>query len=231
MPRLRHVRSRIVVFFALLLVLVQGAAFLLVNAANTDNAHGVIDKELATGERMFQRSLDYNRARLAERALGLATRERFRDAAAANDVDAIERMVTDYGGRVPGGLLQVVGTDGRIIAARSADGVPESTFAHPNLIAKARQADGEATGIALRGGRLYQWVVVPVKAPVTVAWIAAGFVIDDIPARDLATLTALDVSFAAREATGTWTITASTLSAAIVAALRRAPPPMSATAG
>ena len=38
---------RIVVFFALLLVLVQGAAFLLVNAANTDNAHGVIDKELA----------------------------------------------------------------------------------------------------------------------------------------------------------------------------------------
>ena len=63
---------------ALLLVLVQGAAFLLVNAANTDNAHGVIDKELATGERMFQRSLDYNPRAFAERALGLATRERFR---------------------------------------------------------------------------------------------------------------------------------------------------------
>ena len=53
----------------------------------------------------------------------------------------------------------------------------------------------------------------------TVAWIAAGFVIDDILARDLATLTALDVSFAAREATGTWSITASTLSAANRAAL------------
>ena len=69
-------------------------------------------------------------ARLAERALG-PQRERFRDAAAANDVDAIEGMVADYGGRVPGGLLQVVGTDGRIITARSADRVPESTFAIP----------------------------------------------------------------------------------------------------
>jgi len=212
LPRLRHVRSRIVVFFALLVVLVQGASLLLVNAANTDNARSVIDKELATGERTFQRSLDHSRALLAEHALALAAREQFRDAVAINDVDALTRMVNDSDTRIPAGPLQVVASDGRIMATRLADGARESTFAHPSLLVKARQRDGVAMGITLRDGRLYQWVVVPVKTPAPVAWIAAAFPIDDVLARDLASLTALDVSFAARETTGTWMVPASTLS-------------------
>ena len=58
-------RTRIVVFFALLLALVQGAALLLVNAANSDNARGVVDRQLATGERILERALEQNRERLA----------------------------------------------------------------------------------------------------------------------------------------------------------------------
>ena len=39
-PRLRHLHTRIIIFFVVLLTLVQGAAFLLVNAANSRNAQG-----------------------------------------------------------------------------------------------------------------------------------------------------------------------------------------------
>ena len=47
-PGVHRVRTRIVVFFTVLLVLVQGGAFLLVNAADSDNARSTIDQELAT---------------------------------------------------------------------------------------------------------------------------------------------------------------------------------------
>ena len=43
-PGMHRVRTRIVVFFTVLLVLVQGAAFLLVNAASSDNARSIVDQ-------------------------------------------------------------------------------------------------------------------------------------------------------------------------------------------
>jgi hypothetical protein len=64
-PGMHRVRTRIVVFFTVLLVLVQGAAFLLVNAASSDNARSIADQELATGERIVRRGLEHESDRLA----------------------------------------------------------------------------------------------------------------------------------------------------------------------
>lgn len=68
MRMFKKLRTRIVVFYAALLGVLQLLAFVLVNAANTTNAHQKIDAELLTGERVFARLLDQNRERLVQAA-------------------------------------------------------------------------------------------------------------------------------------------------------------------
>jgi hypothetical protein len=64
-------------------------------------------------------------------------------------------------------------------------------------------------------GHLYQLVVVPAQAPVTVAWAAIGFLINDTAASELRTLTGLHVSFLGREVDGKWRMLASALTSAV----------------
>ena len=63
-------------------------------------------------------------------------------------------------------------------------------------------------------GELYQLVMVPVLAPLPVAWLAVGFRVDDALARDLRRLTRLQVSFLTRAHGESWRVQASTLSEA-----------------
>src|SRR6185312_16691072 len=112
---LRHVRTRIVIFFVVLLALVQCAAFLLVNAANSRNAQGIIDEELATGERIFQRSLEHNRARLTQSAMVLASDFAFRQAIATSDERTIESALRNHGARIHADVMQLIAPDGRVV--------------------------------------------------------------------------------------------------------------------
>ncbi|HKU84833.1 MAG TPA: HAMP domain-containing protein, partial [Casimicrobiaceae bacterium] len=93
---MHRVRTRIVVFFTVLLVLVQGAAFLLVNAANSDNARSIVDQELATGERIVRRALEHERERLLSGALAY-------DEAFVREIARLAEVQVSFAVREPGG--------------------------------------------------------------------------------------------------------------------------------
>jgi len=99
-PGMHRVRTRIVVFFTVLLVLVQGAAFLLVNAANSDNARSIVDQELATGERIVRRGLEHESDRLAKGALAY-------DEAFVREVARLTELQVSFAVREPGGAWSV----------------------------------------------------------------------------------------------------------------------------
>jgi len=190
----RRLRTRIVVFSVALLGVVQLAAFVLVNASNTTNANRKIESELQTGERVFARLLEQNRERLVQAARVLSADFAFREAIATNDVETVLSALSNHGARIDADTMMLVSLDGKVVAdtlQASASGKP---FAFPALLDEARQ-NRTGSSIALLGGRAYQLVVVPVLAPVPIAWVALGFVIDDEWASDLRRLTALDVSF------------------------------------
>jgi diguanylate cyclase (GGDEF)-like protein len=226
LPRLRRLRTRIILFFVVLLTLVQGAAFLLVNAANSRNAQGIIDEELMTGERIFRRSIEHNRARLTQSAMVLASDFAFREAIATSDARTIESALKNHGARIRADLMQLIAPDGRVVAdtLRAVDAA--TRFAYPDLVERA-QRSGEASSIVVIDGRPHQLVVVPVNAPLPIAWVAVGFVVDDALAHDLENLTALDVSFATQDERDRWHVLASTLSTdnreALVARLPQRP--------
>lgn len=210
--QLRSLQTRIVVFFVLLLCVVQGVAFVLVSATNQRIAKGQIAAELAVGERVFRRLLEQNSQQLAQAASVLAADFAFRAAVATRDQGTIASALGNHGRRIGADVVMLVDLETRLLADTLHTDTMDAPFPFPGLIESAQEL-GRASDIALIDGRPYQLVVVPVLAPLPIAWVAMGFVIDDATANDLRALSALHVSFVSRRGGGSWSLHASTLPA------------------
>ncbi|HEY4367611.1 MAG TPA: EAL domain-containing protein [Steroidobacteraceae bacterium] len=209
----RRLRSRIIFFFVALLALVQIAAFVFVNAANSTNARQKIDGELQVGERIFARLLEQNREQLSQTARVMAADYGLREAIATDDVNTVISALRNHGGRINANMMMLVSLDRNVVADTFALDTHPRQFEFPMLIERAAQ-QGSASSIELINGHAYQLVVVPVLAPLPISWIVLGFVVDDELAAELRQLTALEVSFL--QATngqnpGGWRVLASTL--------------------
>ena len=203
-------RTRIVVFFAALLVVVQGLAFVLVNTANFQIAKDTIEQELGVGERIFLRLLDQQRDQLEQSASLLASEFGFRQAVGTNDTATIVSALTNHGARASASVMLLISMDQVVLADTLHPESRSQPFRFSHLT-KAAETNGKASGIVTMDGKLYQLVVVPVNAPTTIAWVGVGFTIDDKTAGDLKKLTTLDVSFLSQRVGDPWRIHASTL--------------------
>ena len=83
--------------------------------------------------------------------------------------------------------------------------------------------DAVAAPFAIVGGRPYQIVIAPLRAPQPIAWVALGFALDQPLAEQLAALAGTDISFVFHEP-GNDNAIISTLAAPRAAALARATP-------
>lgn len=215
--RLRRLRTRIIVFFVALFVTVQVAGFAVVSMANTTNARAKIEGELDAGERVFVRLLDQNRDRLTQAARVLSADYAFREAVATRELDTIRSALRNHGARIDADVMMLAGLDQRVIAT-TGETPADDAFPFSSLLVDA-QREGTATSLELLDGRGYQIVVVPVLAPLPVAWVAMGFQVDDALALDLRQLTTLNVTFIAQGGARDWVVLASTLDASTRGAL------------
>ncbi|MGB8339737.1 MAG: EAL domain-containing protein [Burkholderiales bacterium] len=218
--RFRSLRTRIVAFFLVLLVLVQGIAFLLVNAANHQIARQTIQQELEVGERLFKRVLDQNRGQLEQGATLLSSDFAFREAIATNDTGTVLSVLNNHGARIGASVMMLVSLEHLVLADTLLPDSRHQPFKFVRLTKQAEQ-DGKSSGMVVIANRLYQLVVVPVLAPDPIAWMAMGFLIDDKAAHDLQQLTALDVSFLSKANNQPWLLHASTLAENLRAPLLR----------
>ena len=214
--RLGRLRTRMILSFALVLVAGQGIGYWLVDAASGRNARSQLEQELVAGERVFARLLEHNRNQLAQAATVLAADYGFREAIATRDGETLVSVLDNHGERIKASTMQLISLDGIVLARAGQTGPgqqpPANTpvgFAMSDLLDAAR-VNGSASAIVSQGERPSQIVVVPVRAPVLTAWVAVGFEIDDLLARDINRLTDLEVSFVRADARGS-TIFASTL--------------------
>ena len=226
--RIQRLRTRIIVFFVALLALVQLAAFALVNAANSRNAHQKIEEELSVGERVFQRLLSQNAQNLTEDARLLASDFAFREAAATQDGATITSALANHGARIGAGAMLFVGLDGRVIADTLAPQRVPRQFEYPRLLQQVPGSGSAAhVDIELLSGKTFQLGAVPVMAPLAIGWVVVGLPVDDAFARDLRQLTSLDVSFLQNSGAGGggWRSLATTVGADSEADLVRHLPP------
>src|SRR5688572_28763467 len=118
--------------------------------------------------------------------------------------------------------MMLIGLDNTVLADTHDPGGMQRQFEYPALLTAAHR--NNAAAIVPIGGKPHQLVVVPVLAPVPIAWVAIGFVMDEQLAREMKALTSLHVSFVRKGVDAQWQVVATTLPAPLVPALLNAPP-------
>ncbi|MGZ5819656.1 MAG: diguanylate cyclase domain-containing protein, partial [Burkholderiaceae bacterium] len=210
--RLRSLESRIVTLFLLLIMVVQLAGFFAVRAGINHNARASIHDELAVGEHIFKRLLDQNTQKLTEAARSLTLDFGFRQAVGNNDSTTIASALDNLGERIGASRTMLIGTDRKIRASTNASLPTNLVGSIQRLVDKAEQT-GTATGLTIVDNHIYQIIVVPVKAPVTIAWVAMTLPIAQQMAMDMHDLSALQISLLIKQQDGHWMTESSTLSA------------------
>jgi diguanylate cyclase (GGDEF)-like protein len=214
-------QSRIILFFVSLMLIAQLGGLALINTVGVATAKKSIGHELMTGERVFNRLLEQNNLQLAQGARILSSDYAFREALTSRDYETIVSALNNHGERINAQVMMLVDLEKIVIADTLVGANKGNKFPLPQLIETA-EVKGKASAIVLVDGHLQQMVVVPVLAPVPVAWVAMGFTVDDRMVRDLERLTGLDVSFLSKTGAESWRLQATTLSGTFKAELEAA---------
>jgi diguanylate cyclase (GGDEF)-like protein len=206
---LRSLQTRILLAVLLLIVVIQASVFVLIATVGAHSVRNSVRSDVAIGAKAFERFLDVDTQRMAEGMRVLAADAPFREALTENDRLALTPKLSKMGRGIGASLTLLVGVDRRVVAA-TLESELGRTIAFPKLLDRATAAQ-QASGFATVAGQLYQFAVVPVMAPLPVAWIVSGYKVNDPLASDLKGLTGLEVSFLGRQEEGSWKIAASTL--------------------
>jgi diguanylate cyclase (GGDEF)-like protein len=208
--RLHSLRAQIAIVVVLLMLAAQLAGYGVISTVIRSNARSNAEQELVVAERVFRQVLRSNGEKLTQAAVVVAADFGFREAVATHDENTVVSALHNHGARIDADVVMLADLDGKLIADSRGVSHEGAPFPLSSLIhAAARQ--GDSSSIVAVDGKLYQVVAVPVKAPVTIAWVAMGFLIDDDVAKEMASLTSLNVSFLDRRSDGRWSVLASSL--------------------
>ncbi len=208
--RIGGLQSRLVTAIAGLLCVLQVATLAMVHVAGANTTRDHLASELVTGERVFNRILDQSTEQLAQGGRILSSDFAFREAIATKDHGTIVSALANHGARIKGDVMVLVGLDHRVIA----DTLPTTMAGHVFSLARlvtVAESKGSAAAMVRIDGAIYQMVVVPVLAPIPIAWVAIGTLIDDEDANDIKKLTGLQVSFLSRREDSGWMLQGTTL--------------------
>ncbi|MFZ2648698.1 MAG: response regulator, partial [Burkholderiaceae bacterium] len=194
------------------------AGFTVISATISSNAHRHVREELAVAERIFRRVLDQNSKQLQQAAQVLTTDFGFRQTIATNERETIDSVLHNHGDRIGANVMMLVGLDHRVVADTHNPAAAGRPFELPALLSSKREQPGAATIVQI-GGVPHQLVVVPVLAPLPIAWVALGFVMDQRLAQELKALTSQELSFVRQGPDGQWHVLASSLPAELTGSL------------
>jgi diguanylate cyclase len=213
--RFQSLQSRIVTLFLLLILLVQLAGFFVIQSAISKNARTAIRAELTVGERVFQRLLDQNAQKLTQSARLLAADYGTKEAIGTRDSETIASALSNAADRIGASMTMLIDAEHKIMAATAmaAAAIPQGSGVEQSFMKFVAQAEqrGSAAGIGIVDNHPYQIVVVPVKAPIVIGWVAMAFPIDQRLATDMRALSSLHASVLTRDGSGKWFPEASTL--------------------
>jgi diguanylate cyclase (GGDEF)-like protein len=198
--RLVHgeIEDRIVHLVVALLLAVQLASFLCMRYAIHHMAQRSVSEELQVGSRVLDRLLLIQGQQLSEAANVLAADFGFREAVASEDRMTILSALENHAARFKASRMTLVGVDGRVIADSANPASAGRRFGHPDLMAR-HAAMSRGPTIRIVEGNPHQMVAIPVRTPLTSAWLVMMLAIDDATARDLERLVNAGVAFVVQE--------------------------------
>ncbi|MBP6898515.1 MAG: EAL domain-containing protein [Burkholderiaceae bacterium] len=211
----RRLVARLVSMSLLVLLLVQAAGFALIRESIMVNAHQQLDQRIALGGRVWAQLLDQRASRLQQGATVLAADYGFREALASHDRETLASALDNHRQRIAAGQAALLDTNLKVVATHegalpaltaaleqlapqlASPAAPAAPAAAPGPAAQ-REPQASRGLVALVNGQAVQWVMVPVRAPVVVGWVAMGFPLDDRLAREMAALSGLQATLLAQ---------------------------------
>ena len=216
MTRLRLARRslilRLVGLSLLLLLIVQAAGFAVVRASIDRNARAQIARALDLDENIWRRLLEQNAERLRQGSALLAADYGFRSAVNSGDEDTIQSVLENHGSRIGAAMTALLGTDLALRSVSLADGMEQFPATLEQVVPRLAQQP-QGSQIAVMDGVPYQFVMVPMRAPVVIGWVLMGFRIDQSRADEMRQLLSVHVALMVKAPGGAMTLPVSTLPA------------------
>ena len=212
---------RLVTTSLLLLLAVQATGFAVVRATLERNARGQVARELDVDENVWQRLLVQHAERLRQGAALLAADYGFRLAVGSGDQETIQSALQNHGNRIGAGITALLDTQLNVRAISQAPGLGDVHGALAQVLPVLASDDGTLGRVAAVGSQPYQFVLVPLRAPVQVGWVLMGFSLEQPLAEEMRQLLSVQVALRVRTVAGTWSVPVSTLPPGPLEALRR----------
>lgn len=180
-----RLQTRIVLLFAMLFVAVQGLTSFAVYRATTTNIDAQINEQLIYSGAIVQQSLTNDVNQLADATRLLSSDFGFRTAVATSDYPTVLSALYNLVNRIDADSAILVSLDEEIIADTADETIKDRrVFRFPDLIEIA-DITGQAATFINEGGKLYEMVLMPVLAPIPVAWIGIRLEMDDEKAQSI----------------------------------------------
>ena len=187
-------RNKILLLFLSLLIISSVATIGAVLLATNNDVKLQAQEKLSVGEKVFQRLLQERGNQLRSSASVLVADFGFKEAVTSEDVGTIRSALENNSERIDADLMMLIDLDGVLITSVSDSKMNQRQYPFQELLSTARDNNG-LSAILLMDGRIYQTVMLPIKAPITIAWTVIGIHIDAEFAGQLAGLTDLEVVF------------------------------------
>ncbi|KRC30407.1 bifunctional diguanylate cyclase/phosphodiesterase [Acidovorax sp. Root219] len=204
----------------LLLLIVQAAGFAVVRASIERNARSQIARALDTDENVWRRLLDQNADKLRQGSALLAADYGFRSAINSDDEETIQSVLENHGNRIGAAVTALLGTNLELRAASLSDDMLDFP-ATLRQVVPPLAAQPQGSQVAVMAGVPYQFVMVPMRAPVVIGWVLMGFPIGQPLAEEMRQLLSVQVAVVVRAADGRVSVPVTTLSGPALAGLHR----------
>lgn len=203
---------KLVLIFVALILFVQLVTFFAVYKATIYNVVLQIKSQLTYSSTTFKRQLLDRAKSLSENAAILTSDFAFRGAIADGDYATSLSVMRNLGARIEADRVMLISLDNEIIADTSSSSRGGGVFQFEEMIETADEND-RAESIVVLDGALYEFVVVPVLAPIPIAWVGIGVKIDQSLVENIKALSplALDISFLQSNEMQSWDVLASTI--------------------
>ncbi|QNH75919.1 EAL domain-containing protein [Pseudomonas protegens] len=190
----RTFQARIVGVLALLLLVLIGAVYFAVKTATTQAVEKQAQQQLKIGTRVFERLLDLRGRTLQYGVDWLVLDSEFRRAVLSGKPVDILAALAQHRGGIRSSEMFVLSPDGRVIASTLPAVARDRPFLYDQALRRAWRHDTHMLFVAIQG-RPYLLVQGQVQASSPLARVVMGFPMDELFARELRSMSNLEVSF------------------------------------
>ena len=208
-------RNRLAAFMMVTLVAVQGATAVTVYEVTRRALISQSERTLSASAQLFSQQMNALSERVADSVKVLSQDYALRQAVAGQNAPTVLSALRNHGRRVGATRMQWIGLDGVILGDTAEAASVGKSFEFPDLLDEAF-SDGKARGVTILDGKAYWIVLVPVTAPIPIAYIGAHIPLDDAMVDRLRGLSSLppEVVLATRKDEGHWEVLAKSVDGA-----------------